>query len=47
MAASPAGGTAFAMVFVSGEVFWLMSRRCAVFQDPAGGAVFEDVPCGV
>lgn len=31
----------------SGRCFWLMIRRCAVFQDPAGGAVFEDVPGGV
>lgn len=31
----------------SGEVFWLTIGRCAVFQDPAGGALFEDVPSGV
>lgn len=34
-------------VRIWGEEFWLMIRRCVVFQDPAGGSVFEDVPCGV
>ncbi|CAG08530.1 unnamed protein product [Tetraodon nigroviridis] len=29
------------------EVLWLMISQRAVFQDPAGGAVYEDVSCGV